>query len=904
MAAFIPSRLACAVAIILSITIITASSHAEQPIDSVPSAFGNYSLVDVQQAKDGEVVFLGRLGPAHVNHQQPDSARQLFSRKGNAMPTHLRLFRIPGKPLADGYLSLAYLDQGRKNGAGIYQYLKGEKKFVAHLQSRLKDPTFFQGATEDVFVGSRTGVVYRYHNGKLQLHDVAQEVREPDLQQPYRPIRFAAAHGEKNGPVCCYSIADPKYHKHALFDVLVTENDHWKRISLANNDGSPRRTGPACMTDPKTLRMLTYNKWINVDVATGKITEVPFTTPGDGNDKVKPTEVIALPDGTIVSLWRKLYRSFKKNDVDAFENERYFRIAEWKNDEWKIATVGLDRRIAAEHPHVVDPEDGLWIAAGEGGFVYRSSSGKYREFNYQHNMPTNAAKRMRMTGKFLWAFDNRRGVFRFDTTQLPQLPEEPKRRFEDGWTVFDSQTSMIGFGRPKFRLQPLLAPSGKVIQLRCTDDGGVEEDRIALPKFDDFELETDDYFLHRDSRGTSWVIPIPKLGLGRIARHVDGEWELFGDSKDADGFRLASFETAAAKLLDEGYTDGDFAPQIAFGDNGRVVVICENRLSYFDGKNWKEGAIPDPHAKIVTFHLGNVLIKRGNTGYRLDMSAWDDDTAKKELPWKKINLLSERRPSREAEAAILKSIPIAKPYSTECINGELMAISNSKIAIFHRKHWTVLPNEKSPFRWWDGRDQRHRFTGADLFGFSIGVDGEVVVQTRITPVNSYAILPPRRITVTQGSQDLGEVANDEATLKPEWQSSLDADNVIHRCRIDGGPWSEWMPKQEPIQPGLLLGNEHELELQLSSRKQIVRTDNLKYTFTVAYDAQPRFDALVEQLGDASFKAREAAEKQLLNFGQNFVPQLLAVAEDTDDAEIKKRITYILETLPKPPAIDD
>lgn len=896
------------ITIAFAIGMVTNLLHAEQAVDSVPAAFGNYNLVDVQSVDKDEVVFLGLTGPMRVNQTTPSQYSVLFKNKGNTVPTHLELFRVPGQPPSAGYLSIAYLDRGRKNGAGIYQYLSGERKFVAHIQSRLKEPTFFQAPNDDVFIGSRTGVVYRLHEGKIQSYNVQQEPLEPNFRRSYRPFHFVTAPAAKDGPVCCYSIADPAYHKHALLDVLVTEGDGWRRISLAGEDGTPRRTGPACMTDAKTLRMLSYDRWTNIDLATGKATSAPFATPGDGKVKIKPTELFVLPDGTMISLWRKLYRSPKKNDVDAFANDKYHRIAEWKNDHWQFAPIGLDRRIRATHPYVIDPSGGWWVVSGEGSLVYRSPEGEYREFDYRYGVPPAAVKRLRMTGNYLWVLGDRSSVFRFDTTELIQKPKPPENRVQGDWQVVDAQTQMSGFRSSSFRMQPLLGLSGKILNLHWGDDGSFQSEQIDLPEFKDYDLQVDFFHIYRDSRGTPWIIPYPSTGLKDLARYVNGEWQRIGDSKDAEGFRLSPFETAAAKLLDEGYGDGDFAPQIAFGSNGDAAVISDDRMGYFNGTKWIEAVLPDRRVRTVVFDAGDIVLKQNanaKTGFRLDKSAWDEDTPRDKFPWQSVAVLSDQRQSRDAAAAILKTCPTVNIFSHYCVNGRLLAVSKNDLAVYHREHWTVIANENSPLGVFDKLNRRLRFNRQGLYGFGVGSKGELVVHNRTEPVHTYAILPPTPLTVTQGTTDLGEVVSEDATLKPDWKSSLDAEAAIHRYRVDGGPWSEWLSTEQPtVQPGLLLGKKHILEIQLGSRKQIVRTDNLKYDFAVGYDAQPRFDELIKQLGDKSFKVREAAEKELLKFGQNFPSKLRSVAETTGDAEVKTRLQYILETLPKPAAIDD
>lgn len=64
-------------------------------------------------------------------------------------------------------------------------------------------------------------------------------------------------------------------------------------------------------------------------------------------------------------------------------------------------------------------------------------------------------------------------------------------------------------------------------------------------------------------------------------------------------------------------------------------------------------------------------------------------------------------------------------------------------------------------------------------------------------------------------------------------------------------------------------------------------------------ADPRLTKLLEQLGDADFRARESATRALLVLGPEIVPALRDFLEGADDPEVAYRLRYILENIVPP-----
>lgn len=871
---------------LISVALLSANAFAQQLIESLPSQTYRRELIDivpvgeeVENAANEKVILLSSyVGPVELR----GNTKRLFDLNNNSVKTHVTLFRSKKNPNA--YLSLAYLDRGRKNGAGIYRYENREHKFVAHLPTRLKNPTFYQSESGDAFIGCHTGTIYRWDGDQLHNIKVSPELLEPNFKRAYKELEFTSFPG---GPVCCYSVADPKYDKHALFDLIVANDDGFKRVSLAKQDGTPRINGPGCMSNANTFRMLHYNRWTIVDVTTGKLTVEKFPIPGDGKNKIKPMKVIALPDGTLISLWRKFYRSVKPNDIDAFDNDRFFRIAEWKKDHWEFAPLGLDRKIAKSHPTAIDAEGGLWIASSEGSLVYRSPNGDWREFGFREGIPSRSVRKMRRIGGWLCLFSGAGHLLRLDISELKEQPEQTNDGSPENpsWQVHNSQTPMNGFGIRPFRIQPLLGVSGKITVL---GKDGKQTRRIALPDDDDFVFERNRTRIHSDSRGDAWIVD-----GDFVARHKDDKWQVITKSETKDGILLNPFEAAARQLIKEGFGPGDFAPQIAFGEGKRVAVASEYGVSFFDGKQWHESVTPNPKTRFIDFFKGNlVLVGTRNIGLRMPDVAWKTPSKNGNYPWETILLRSVDRPMREQADAILKTIPIQKPYRYRSVHDSMVAINKSFIAVYQRGLWSVMPNEDSPFKITHLVD-----------GFNIESDG-TLVALNYSGSYTYSILPAASFTVEQGPEKLDVIEDPDQPIKATWKSSIKPENEVHRFRVDGGPWSEWLDSDQSMVPGMLIGKEHTLEIELGSRRRVIRAPPLKYEFTISYDRSELFDQLIKDLSDDRFATRENAEKRLAELGKNLRGPLTKVMETSLDAEVRKRVQGILTKLPRPAGFSD
>ncbi len=867
------SRFLLNVALLL-VVIGSPSSHGEQTPESVPQPVRIYGIRDVIESTDGNVQFLSTRGPCDISSSAQQ--KQLFQQTGNTRKSFLRLFKDPEDPKA--FLSVAWMNSGRNNGLGIYRFKGKEQSFVTHIDRRLRAPKCFQSPNGHIFITSRNGYVFWWDGEHLATYDLRPKGVEPNPSQSYREVQFVTTPG---GPTCCYSIADPRYHKRALFDLLVFDDEGMRRISLKTDDGKNRQTGPACMPDANIVRMLFYNRWLNIDLAGGKVTEQPFDRPG--KDKVKPVDVVALPDGTLLSLWRKLYRSPLPHDIDAFENGRYFRIAEWKNGAWEFQSTGLDRNVAKSHPHTIDDDGGWWVLTGDSTLVYRSPEGKWREFDNRYGLSRFPAKAIWRTGKWLWltSYNN---LARYDMDRLikdkPQ-DDSPGKSFGD-WLVYESQTRMARFANRPFRVQPLLGLSGYLVHPLQRN-----QKQIPLPRVTpSLNIRTYSSFL--DSRDHLWMVSSDITD--DVFRYKDGEWEQFSTSKDDKGNELTPLETASRKLITESWGPGDHAPRIAFGKE-KTAVLLHGKIALLIEKEWKSISAPMAKTGSIEFENGDLILRQNSTiEFRLGASDLVRNTD--DPPWEKRTISSF---DLQQDMKIPDGDPISAPaFSRTTRFGQKLSVGGDQIAVFHKNHWTIFPKGETPFALEAG--QGKHYLRPNRFRFQISDHGDLVIESNSRSMLTYAVLPGTRVECTCKEEEITVKSRNDA-ISPQWDSPIPQENEIRRYRIDKGPWSNWENSHLPIQTGLLIGKDHELEIQVDSRTAIVDSKNLKFRLNVEYDAQDVLEKLIAQLGASSFAEREKADREIREMvGPGLWSFLKQSTKSAEDPEIRLRLLKIVQSL--------
>ena len=99
---------------------------------------------------------------------------------------------------------------------------------------------------------------------------------------------------------------------------------------------------------------------------------------------------------------------------------------------------------------------------------------------------------------------------------------------------------------------------------------------------------------------------------------------------------------------------------------------------------------------------------------------------------------------------------------------------------------------------------------------------------------------------------------------------------------------------------MLVGKNHELEIQIDSRTAIVESNPLRFRLTVEYDAGDILDKLIAQLGAARFEEREKAEQEIRNImGPGLWSHLIQSKDKTDVPEIRLRLLKIVQSLEEP-----
>ena len=549
--------------------LVTAASTpvlAKDPPPVIVEAIQGKKVVDVLPLGDGRAVYLTEQhGPALA--KSDDELAPFDSLTDSAM-TFARLFADVGDPKA--FYAVALLGKDGNDGFGVYRYAGDEVQMVAFTREALREPTFHQAPGGDVYAASRTGVSYRFDGKSLHRFSLPWPQGERiSFRKLFRRIEFASW---PDGPTCLYSIADREFHKLALFDLVVSSGSDWKTIPL-----NLKFTGPGCMIDADTFRMLLFDRWVNVDLKTAKVTETKFKTPGDPADKLRATKVVVMPDGTLISIWRRPFRSFRKYDVEPFADGTFHRIAIWKDDHWELAPFGIDRQLYRPSNHTIDKQGGLWMLGGEGTLVYYSAEEGWRQFTSDHGLPAEGVLRLSAADDRLWITYGNKAFANINARQLLAQAEKPKPR----WRVFYAQAIDIKQSEDAW---PLVTTDRKVVAI---GPQGVEQ--FALPDAEGFAGPTTGITAWYSADG---VVSLVSAGGETLSRRIGGEWvsRPFQSMADVDlpARRLMVSWNVRSQAAEQVFSSSPL-PSVnwkAFRLYRRAMVSDGTTLAYFDGDRW------------------------------------------------------------------------------------------------------------------------------------------------------------------------------------------------------------------------------------------------------------------------------------------------------------------------------
>lgn len=459
--------------------------------------------------------------------------------------------------------------------------------------------------------------------------------------------------------------------------------------------------------------------------------------------------------------------------------------------------------------------------------------------------------------------------------------DSPGKSFGD-WLVYESQTPMAQFANRPFRVQPLLGLSGHLVNPLQKKPKQIPLPRLTPP------LNIRTYRSVLDSRDHLWMVSSDTAD--DVFRYKDGEWEQFSKSTDDKGNELSPLETAARKLIAESWGPGDHAPRIAFGKD-TTAVLLHGKVALSIDKEWKSISAPMAKTGSIEFDNGDLVVRQNPT-IEFRLGASDLARTTDNPPWEKRTISPF---DLQQDMKIPSGDPISAPaFSRTTRYGQKLSVGGDQIAVFHKNHWTIFPKEKTPFTLVAGQEKH--YLRPNRFRFQISDQGDLVIESNSQSMLTYAVLPGTRVECSCKEEEIS-VKNRNDAISPQWDSPIPKDNEIRRYRIDKGPWSNWENSHMPIQSGLLIGKDHELEIQVDSRTAIVDSKHLKFRLNVEYDAQEVLERLIAQLGDSSFAEREKADREIREMvGPGLWSFLKQSTKNADDPEIRLRLLKIVQSL--------
>jgi len=870
------------------------TDHDQQPILAHRFRY----LKDALTLPDGRAVYLFKNHGVRFwdNENSKFVMRHKYWEKGTR--EFHKLFRDPFS--ANNYYALATIKYGEQHRVALYNYSSDHNSVVAmHVDERLRSPTFYQSQNGMIFFTSRTGFVYCF-SGDMRDTPKKYTIQLPsglkhEHRRSYRPIRFTEWPG---GPVCIYSIVDPEYKQLALYDLAVADEKGWKTISLGG-----RATGPACLTSADQLKMLRHDRWINVDLKSGEITEQEFALPTAENVKLKPVELFRTPDGTLISLWRKLFRSFHKYDIDAFDGGCFHKIAVWKKDRW-VFEGEKDRQLYKPIHQFADSDGGFWLTSPDGTLHRRRSDGHWQEFDFRHHVAINSIDSIRVEpDNRLWLFHRNGGPYDLKGGQcnllnLKRMRETKVTDVSSQWKVFYSRrgTNLIVDGG----VHPMETFGNKLI-IPNNDEFQI----VPLPDPGQIQIHGKRRLIDQDRFGGVWL-RVYELGKeSTYCRFFKGKWTVFPATKLSDGRTLRSSEVAAEKMLELGFNAGDkIFSEVVFGPDRLIAVRNHFRrgVSFFDGSQWyfgQKGQEFKTPPTGIKFDKDSLVVQfQSGTFQRMPRETWNDvDPASWERPWIESNESDEAKHQRlfgmrdkikqrkENLTKLQKTIPLKDAYWRQ--NGFsdklYIAAGDSEMSIFSDVDWVTLSTKGTPFR----VDPNLARMGSDQAG-------RIYFEASSESMYKVYVYDPPPFKLKFETNRAGILSHPEDILSLNWPSDAPLGDLKIQFRVGDENWSNWQPAKQAIKPGAIAPKgRYELEIKLFSKNRLIGNQVYRFPFEVAYDLSAQIDRLIDQLNTDKFTIREKASTQLKNLGPRIHPYLRGKLRTELDLEAWIRLEKIV-----------
>ena len=853
-----------------------------------PAVLTNGGIRDALRLENGRIIYMETYyGPGWFEFGDDEIANfSLVSTR--EYKYYKRMFRTPGDP--SNVYCISAKGNKRNYGHTIYRHAinwdRGEA--LAEFSEPITRPEYFMLPDGVVFIYGRNGLIYRWSKSDGLSR---WEIDKPEDIQEKRRNMFSPVLALQVGKAACfYSELDPDFPKKELRELLVFNGQTPKRISLAG-----KHTGPAVALNDTNIRFCHNAGFVDVDIESGQISETGFTQPIIEGQKLQVTHLFRLPNGKLFSLWRKPYRSYRKYDIDGFENGYFNRFAEWQDGQWKVLEEGRDRVLYAPDLAATDAEGGIWMTTGEGWLKHLDIEGKFHNILQSGGLSLSAKSHMRFdpTG-YLMLADPESDTIRFMKPE--DLRNSVKKTATGQWRTIYSRVPIEWDKRDRILLWSLDAEEG-LLDFQ-------EEQTVSVPLPKDLEASKP-LTVTRDSNHEIWIFT--EEGPDRTFWRHKGEWKMFQPKKLADGKMLPSKEVAFESRMKMG-VDTDYVIgrrfnkyRVSFGKDNKIVYKNEKgRVSYFDGKRWaysrKGSELPDDNTlEQQPFFLDGVTTIYGSeNGWNLTDEQWNKNReTDKPRPWNSIESMPYPFEG-EQYFNIASSYPDG-PFSEDEASWGYRAsnILNSfvrahdKLGVHYPSgYWNILPANGTPFESNSSFDQ-------------IWIDkyNRWFFQFPTTNnLTTYVVYEPPKTELTITNPELGSIDQPYASVLPQWTSTPELKKAKYRYRIEDGEWSEWVSKDTEIElPGFSEPGQYEVQVQVHSESRPMKNQMLAYQLNVKYSLEDYITPLIEQLQSDQYQTRRKATEELLTLGEPAIPFLNKLLSDRD-AEVRMTAEMLIKLL--------
>ncbi len=762
----------------------------------------------------------------------------------------------------------------------------GKWQQFAEMQHVLENPFCYQSQSGATWLHSWDGALCLFENGKWETHEYAERVKSKGSRTYYQRLSVAEA---ADGLLCFVANFASKGSGKAMKDILVRQGSEWSTVPLDNK----LHPGGACFMDKSALMIVTEKGLFEIDPLAQREPKQVAGLPGAPEIFQRPIFMTKLADGKLITIWTK--RQSGWSGAPTYEDGSFSRIAEYDGNEWKVVDVVADKAgwdsYNMARPSVEDSAGTFWLGVAGGGVMFRTQEGKWGRLGWREGVSgTKPIQLVAAPDERLWIVDKSGACQLLDTKQEPV-----SEKAETPWSKLAIRSELRE------------GPDGMLYGVSDLNGGSILKLSRQGPELKPLppalRLRTEHlYYMSFDSEGGMWLFSNALSGQRKTA-HFDGkEWHMHTPGSIKEGLNYHDKEVAFQTQLGQakGYRIGRPEDQyyVQYTSDNRILYQNEwRRACYFDGKQWHApyGANEVADSTLSDhpfFHEGKVTIHVSGKCYQMENDAWAqavDDRSQR--AWKEVAMIPHpfsQRKGREQKGvdAIPANCPIAKSERLWKRRSDpwVWVGGATEIACSSGHGWVSIPTDRSPLAG-PARVRKVLSSASGQWLF---------LQEGGRPCK-YAVYQTKALDVEAGPAELGKVDYPFAAVEFPWTTDRSDDDLLQRVRIDGGEWVG-IPPAKTIEIGLVPEKGmHEIEVELTGKRDLSQGPILKYAFDVTYDAQTMIRDLILELGAPSSAKREQATQTLIRLGKSATRQVTE-AMVTDDPEVRMRLKRILGAL--------